>query len=211
MLALGILEDDGLLRMALTEALAGQNYSVAISEGDVESFLKKASTKHLDAVVLDLHLGAGATGADVALKLTQIYPSLGIVILSSFEDPRLLGVELDDLPKGAIYVQKSSVRDIRVLASAIEDAIRKADSKTTMSKQTELHKLTKSQLEIVRLVSRGLSNSEIARMRSISEKTVEATLTRIIKNLGIQSGASQNQRVHLARAYFRSRGVQIED
>lgn len=211
MLSLGILEDDGLLRTALKEALRGQNYGVVASEGDVESFLRKAGTKHLDAVVLDLHLGSGATGADVALKLTEIYPSLGIVILSSFEDPRLLGVELDDLPKGVIYVQKDSVRDIRVLSKAIEDSIRKAESKANVSKKTDIHKLTKSQLEIVRLVSRGLSNSEIARIRNISEKTVEATLTRIIRNLGIQSGASQNQRVHLARAYFRSRGVQIED
>ncbi|MEA2660693.1 MAG: Bacterial regulatory protein luxR family [Chloroflexota bacterium] len=47
--------------------------------------------------------------------------------------------------------------------------------------------LTERQLEIVQLVARGLANKQIARALSISDRAVEATLTRVYERLNVAS------------------------
>lgn len=50
-----------------------------------------------------------------------------------------------------------------------------------------LPKLTERQLEVVQLVARGLANKQIAAALSISERAVEATLTRVYERLDVAS------------------------
>jgi DNA-binding NarL/FixJ family response regulator len=59
-------------------------------------------------------------------------------------------------------------------------------------------------------VAQGLSNAEIAKRRFIKEKSVELTISRMAKSLGIESNISANQRVHIARVYFRAIGVKVD-
>jgi DNA-binding NarL/FixJ family response regulator len=56
-------------------------------------------------------------------------------------------------------------------------------------------------------VSEGLTNSEIAKLRDISEKSVEQTINRIVKALELPKNPNHNQRVHLARVFFRMSGA----
>lgn len=210
MVALGLLEDDTLLRSVLSEALESRGMRVAISSGKVDEFLSASSRNHIDCAVLDLHLGPGATGIDVAQKLIAVYPKIGIVFLTSFDDPRLAGSSQSFVPEGSVYLQKHQVRDSTVLVKAIADAIAKVPNSRT-SGRTMLGLLNDHQVEILALVAAGLSNSEIGKIRSISEKSVEANLTRIAKILELKNEPSQNHRVHMARVFFRARGVQIEN
>jgi DNA-binding NarL/FixJ family response regulator len=210
MVSIGILEDDSLLRSVLAEALSGRGIRVAISSGTVEGFLTSSSRNHIDCAVLDLHLGAGATGIDVANELVRIYPAIGIVFLTSFEDPRLVGSNRSDMPEGSVYLQKHAVKDTEVLVDAISAAISKAPTKRAIGK-TLIGLLNDNQVEILALVAAGMSNSEIAKVKSISEKSVEAAITRISKALDLRSTPSQNQRVHMARVFFRARGNEIAD
>jgi DNA-binding NarL/FixJ family response regulator len=63
----------------------------------------------------------------------------------------------------------------------------------------------------MRLLSKGLSNSEIANLRSISEKSVEQSIARLVKNLDIPKGKSINQRVQISRLYFKLTGSKVKD
>jgi DNA-binding NarL/FixJ family response regulator len=63
----------------------------------------------------------------------------------------------------------------------------------------------------MRLLSKGLSNSEIANLRSISEKSVEQSIARLVKNLNIPKGKSINQRVQISRLYFKLTGSKVQD
>lgn len=210
MISIGVLEDDALLRSVLTDALAARDIRIAISSGTVEEFLRASEQNHIDCAVLDLHLGSGATGIDVANKLVQVYPSIGIVFLTSFEDPRLIGSSRNSMPEGSIYLQKHAVTDTGALVDAIASAISKAPVSRATGK-TLIGLLNDNQVEILALVAAGMSNSEIAKVKSISEKSVEAAITRISKALDLRSAPSQNQRVHMARVFFRARGNEIAD
>ncbi|MCF8558302.1 MAG: LuxR C-terminal-related transcriptional regulator, partial [Candidatus Nanopelagicales bacterium] len=73
--------------------------------------------------------------------------------------------------------------------------------------QTPRVPLTDAQVETLRLLAYGLSNAEIARVRVVSEKSVEQAIKRAATALDIPSDATSNQRVALARAFFSLTGA----
>jgi DNA-binding NarL/FixJ family response regulator len=161
----------------------------------------------LNAVLLDLHLGAGPTGLDVAKELSKTNPETGIVFLTSFEDPRLLNPKLGELPEGSSYLVKGEISEISTLDDAIASALAKTGKLPSFG---SLGLLSDTQVETLQLVAQGLSNAEIAKQRFITEKSVEITISRIAKALGITQEPTKNQRVHIAKVYFRSRGINVE-
>jgi two-component system, NarL family, nitrate/nitrite response regulator NarL len=204
---LGLLEDEDLTRLTLSTALQALGHQVVLQDSDVGRFLAKSSTASLDAVLLDLHLGSGPTGFDVALELRRQNPTVGIVFLTSFQDPRLLNPKLGDLPEGSVYLVKGEIKEIAVLDGAVASAIAKLER---LPSPGMVQLLSDTQIETLRLVAKGLSNGEIAKQRFITEKSVEITISRIAKALGITNEPTKNQRVHIAKVYFRSRGISVE-
>ena len=152
-----------------------------------------------EVAVLDLHLGSGPTGIDLAVGMRQHVPEIGLVLLTSFTDPRLLRTSLDTIPAGMLYLVKQSVDDLSLLATAIHAAPEAATSSATPAPRSPL---TTAQADTLRLLAAGLSNSEIARVRVVTEATVEKTIARTAQALGIAYEEGTNQRVALARAYF---------
>lgn len=205
-----MLEDDPFARLSVVSALHHFKFNVVAEEGDPAGALRMAATTKPDVAVLDLHLGKGATGLDVARELRLKYPRIGIVLLTSFEDPRLLDPSLPPIPKGTIYLTKRSVQNLSALKSAVMDAADAALSDATPQQIPAFGQLTDVQIETLRLVAQGLSNSAIAKLRFVREKSVETTIARVAKSLGIAATDSANQRVHIARVYFRATG-QVQD
>ena len=76
-----------------------------------------------NVALLDLDLGEGPTGLDLAQTLREEFPEIAIVVLSTYVDPRLIGSNLPEIPLGGVYVVKSSVTSPQVLGEAIDQAI----------------------------------------------------------------------------------------
>ncbi len=51
--------------------------------------------------VLDLDLGEGPTGADLSRGLRLRYLGIGLVIISTYEEPRPIGLHLPPMPEGS--------------------------------------------------------------------------------------------------------------
>ncbi|NBO09918.1 MAG: response regulator, partial [Actinobacteria bacterium] len=81
-----VLEDDPFTRSTLTGALEHEGVEVGLSTGSAREALEFAKKHAIDAALLDLDLGAGPTGIDVAHALRRHLPHLGLVLLSSFAD-----------------------------------------------------------------------------------------------------------------------------
>jgi DNA-binding NarL/FixJ family response regulator len=60
-------------------------------------------------------------------------------------------------------------------------------------------------------MAQGLSNAEISKRRFVTEKSVETSIARLAKVMGLTNDPGQNQRVHMARVYFRALGVDAGD
>jgi DNA-binding NarL/FixJ family response regulator len=187
--------------------LSTQGFDKVLEAPTASAAVSIFNSHPIDVAILDLHLGAGPTGIDVAQAMRRKSPSVGIVFLTSFDDPRLLSPSLPDLPGNSQYLVKSKVSDVGLLLSAI-NAAAGGSNKQIMPKPTNLLvELSDTQLSLLHLLSEGLSNAEIAKRRFVTERTVEVSLTRIAKQLGMAPDTSRNQRVHMAKVYFRSRGT----
>lgn len=210
MAKIGVLEDDSLMRLALRESLLSLGHEVVFDSGSASDFVSHARSRHIEVALLDVHLGSGITGIDVGYTLRGIYPDMGLVFLTSFADPRLISSSNITLPQGSIYVEKSKIESIESISGAITSSL-KGGGKSNINSSSELGLLTNKQVEVLRLVASGLSNSQIAQEQSSTVKNIEAVISRIIKTLGLRDIETQNQRVHMARAYFRYRGVRLDD
>jgi DNA-binding NarL/FixJ family response regulator len=66
-----------------------------------------------------------------------------------------------------------------------------------------LARLTRRELEILELISAGLSNTAIAARLSVMDRTIESHIARIFTKLGLNPGPDENRRVLAVLAYLR--------
>jgi DNA-binding NarL/FixJ family response regulator len=161
-----------------------------------------------NVALLDLDLGEGPTGLDLALTLREEFPEIAIVILSTYVDPRLIGTNLPEIPLGGVYVVKSSVTSPQVLGDAIDQALENVnlDKKKITKQSFELGDLSDKQVEMMRMVASGLSNAEIAKRLWMTEAAVEKAITRLSKKMNLSGSKEQNQRVMIATIYHQLTG-----
>ncbi len=207
-----VAEDEDFTRALIVNALQAVDIEVILETASATYALKTATRMSVDAAILDLNLGRGPTGLDLALGLRRNLPGIGIVFLTSYADPRLLGSTSTMAPYGSVYLQKSSIGEISKIKRGIERSVENAKfahikSNIQIKDLGSSNSLTDVQIEIVRMVASGLSNSEIAAIRDVTEKSIEQTLSRILKKTNIDMDDKKNRRVELALYYLRQTGV----
>lgn len=203
-----LVEDDAFTRLTLASSLRVQGIQVVIDTGSASEALKEFSEARPHVALLDLHLGKGPTGIDLANAFRYLSPQIGLVFLTSFEEPRLLNPSLPPLPFRSVYLNKSKINDIWTILEALKASVSK-DAKlpsTPRGLESPIAALSDVQLETLRLMAQGLSNAEIAKRRTVTEKSVELAISRLAKTLGVEKDSTINQRVHMANVYFRALG-----
>ena len=203
---IGIVEDNDLLRLSLGTSLTQENLEIVFSVSTALEALELIETAKIDVLIADLHLGETINGIDVSLLWQKAHPDLGVVSLTSYEDPRLIsGGKSPVMADNSIYLTKSSISDIDQLIQAINLSLEKKSAPQN-ARTGPLAKLTDVQMETLSLLALGHSNKEIARIRGINEESVAISLNRISKALGLPAQMDRNQRVHLARVVLRGQG-----
>jgi len=207
-----VVEDNDFTRMTLSGALVNAGVDAVGETGSAAEAIRIARRRAPDAAMLDLDLGSGPSGVDLATELRRMLPSIGLVILSSYEDPRLTGRNVSHLPGDAIYAVKGRTGDAHQLADLLDRAIVAArDGEGHVgSPPPARSNLTDAQIDVMRLVAAGMSNAQIATARFVSESSVERIIGRIAVELQIPGGAG-NRRVLIAREYLRMTGAAIPE
>lgn len=203
-----LVEDDAFTRATLGDALVLQGFDVKARVATAAEALAAQNEFDPQVAVLDLDLGIGPTGIDVAIALRSRNPRIGIVFLTTYKDPRLIESNLPNLPEGAIYLNKMEMNSTSAIAAQISSALLKPLTRRTFpwNRNSPLSALSTLQIEIMKEIAEGLSTSEIARARGVSEQAIDKSISRISKHLGIPKSADTNQRVQIVRAYFENKG-----
>ena len=209
-----VASDDAFELATLSAALRLQSINV-VAEAHTEAIAENLHKFLSPSVVLiDLQF-AGEEALALVNKFRKINPALGIVLMTACPDLRLLGLSEKQIPAGSQVILKKSVADLIVVGHAITNSIKAVSDKKKMSWidshgslhenafQSILTNFTDIQIETFRLLARGLSNSEIAKVRFVSEKSVEQIVARIAQHLGITPDRSRNLRVVLTGEYFK--------
>lgn len=188
-------EDHPLFRDALRRVVQQTLPDVAVREADsVPALLDLLEQDaQISLVLLDLGM-PGAQGFSALIHLRAQYPALPVLVVSASEDPALIRRALRH---GAVgFVPKSS--PLPVLAEALRAVL---DGERWVppgvgdapldSEEVELAarvaELTPQQFRVLGMLCAGLLNKQIAYELNVSEATVKAHMTAVLRKFGAHS------------------------
>ena len=208
-LKLLIVEDDKILLTMMSGALTSEGFNV-LAASDAQSAMQYFDKARPDVVILDIDLGAGPSGIDLANKMRQISGRIAIVFCTSFKDMRFIQGDYLKYPLHTVVLKKADVVNIEKFSNAINEAvelIRESDE----SRPDQLHEkyykdLTALEIELLTLIAGGHSNKQVAAEKGISLKSCENAIARLAKKLEIPAAEQSNQRVLLTRKYLELSG-----
>jgi len=183
-----IADDHPLFRSALAHAVGKVWPEAAIIEASSAAEARTALAEGAaEALLLDLHM-ADSTGLSVLMDLRQDYPALPIVIVSASEEPRVAAAAAQ-LGAAGFIPKSSSLDAMREGLSAVRDGDgwfpeACADADDDLAR---IASLTPAQRRILAAIRQGLLNKQIAYELAISEATVKAHITAILRKLGVNS------------------------
>jgi len=190
-----IADDHPLFRAALREVVGRQIPDAQILEVSSLDALQTAIADHPDSdmVLLDLRM-PGARGFSSLLYLRAEYPAVPIIVISASEAASVVRRALDFGASG--FIPKSASietigESLRTVLDGGISAPRLPERRTNAEEQDRelarrLSTLTPQQLNVLVMLAEGQSNKDIAGHLSITEATVKAHITGILRKLGIE-------------------------
>lgn len=192
-----IADDHPLFRSALAHAVARVWPEAAIIEASSAAEARAALEAGVaEALLLDLHM-ADSTGLSALMDLRQDFPALPIVIVSASEEPRVAAAAAQ-LGAAGFIPKSASLDAMREGLAAVKDGdgwFPDTGDARADDDLARIASLTPAQRRILAAIRQGLLNKQIAFELAISEATVKAHITAILRKLGV---GSRTQAVLLA-------------
>lgn len=193
-----IADDHELVRYALRGLLEAEPGIVVCGEAATgHEVIDDVCDAAPDVVLLDLRM-PGPGGVEVCRAVKAACPDVHVLVLTSFDDEDELfgvlsagasGYLLKDSPPSHVAQAVRSVADDQVvLDSSIAGRViagtppRSESEGAAASELREL--LSERELEVLRLMARGMSNKEIGRALWIGETTVKTHVSHILRKTG---------------------------
>lgn len=192
-----IADDHSVVRTGIKTVLANQPDFEVIGEAvNGDDALQMVNTLNPDVLLLDIQM-PGLDTKDVVRSIKKRDAQVKVLILSAFkEQPIVIGI----MKAGADgYILKDE--DIFSIPSAIRKLMsgQRSISPTIVDILVEevrepLHEmppslLTEKEKEVIKLITLGKSNKDVARMMQVSISTVEKHITHIYTKLDVSSHA----------------------
>ncbi len=198
-----VVEDNQFMRALISELLEKQGFEVHAVD-TTSAAVKLAASFDPDAAILDVELGTGPNGFDLARILRESNPEIGLLFLTNIPEPKTIGVDNRSIPKDAAYLVKESVGNIELLLKAIKASLRgRVGAELRQDREVHsLSNLSRSQLDLLHMAALGLSNTEIAQRRGTTVRAVENLFKRAIDAAGIEVGPGEHGRVLAVRKYI---------
>jgi DNA-binding NarL/FixJ family response regulator len=196
-----IIDDHRMTALSLAESLTARGVEVLAVKHAAPAGIETIGTHDVDVVVTDLDLGLGPTGIDIANHTQRNKPRVGVVLLTAYEDPKLLDTGIPAVSREVVYVVKQQLARIDTLLASMELAVAYA---TGVQKPPPGHQfpLSDAQAKVLRLVAQGLSNQAIATELVMSVESVQTSIKRLARTFGIKRDSETNLRVALTQRFF---------
>ena len=199
-----VVEDEPLLRELIAAALETRGF-VAYTAATAADAKRAFQRNDPDGLIIDIDLGMGPNGFDLADVLRRMTPDVPILFLTNLPDPRFADRDADGIPSGISYLRKASVSDIDTLVESLDATLRGVqgdDLRHDRDHRRPLGRLTRKQVAVLRLLAEGKTNAQIAQARGTTTKAVEDTIHRIGLVLGFDTEVQGNARVAIARRFL---------
>jgi DNA-binding NarL/FixJ family response regulator len=187
------------------------------STGDVEVVAAVATAAELldaverlspDAVLTDIRMppGHSTEGIAAAHAIRKEHPEIGVVVLSQHADEAYVTELLREGADGVGYLLKERVGDRDQLVSALRETRRGGSvidpilvdalvGRRRLDAASPLADLTPRELDVLREMAQGRSNSAIASALALSESSIEKHTSTIFAKLGLSEERLVHRRV----------------
>jgi two-component system NarL family response regulator len=169
--------------------------------GDAEAAVSRAAELLPDVVLLDVRMPKGS-GIEACVQIKEVAPSARIIMLTISDEEAdlyeaikagatgylLKEISIDEVAGAvrAVYDGQSLISPAMASKLLTEFALM-AKRSNERTQQVPTPRLTDRELEVLKLVARGLNNRDIARELFISENTVKNHIRNILEKLQLHS------------------------
>jgi len=189
---ISIVEDDRGTREKLMAVLGGVPSLQCLSAyGHSEEALRGIPGEAPDVVLMDLVM-PGMDGVETTRQLKTVSPNSKVIVLTSFSDDNkvfpaikagAISYLLKDIsPEDLAHAIRAAQRNEAVLHPEVAAKLMQEFS-APRSSEAPVDQLTPREMDVLRLVAKGMSNKEIAENLIISEKTCKSHLSNILSKL----------------------------
>lgn len=153
-----------------------------------------------DIILMDLRMPK-LDGISATKRIKERFPSIKIIILTTFEDEETIleamqkgadGYIVKDIrPEALSLAVKGAYHDLYVMHKSVIKSLQDGVSKTASDKKIsssamEAYDLSKKDISIVQLMVDGKSNKEIADILGFTEGTVKNKVSRLLDKLDLK-------------------------
>mgnify|MGYP005753917755 FL=1 len=188
-----VADDHPLFREALKGAVSKLLPDARLVESDSADALFASADEHpeADLVLLDLNM-PGAHGFSALVHLRAMQPQLPVVVVSAREEASVVRRALEHGAAGFIPKSAGPAVIREAIAAVLEgghwapEAAQGAEGLAPEEAQIagRLRELTPQQFKVLGMLGSGLLNKQIAHALGVSEATVKAHMTAILRKLG---------------------------
>jgi DNA-binding NarL/FixJ family response regulator len=213
-------EDSYLVREGVRRLLESTGeVTVLDAVGTADELLEAVDRLAPDAVLTDIRMppGHSTEGIRAAHAIRAGHPDVGVVVLSQHAEA---GYVLDLLRHGAQglgYLLKERIGDRAQLVHALKETraggsvvdpvlVDALVGRRRLEPASALDALTDRELEVLRAMAQGLSNSAIAAALFLSESSIEKHISTIFGKLGLAEEPRVHRRVAAVVAFLRAGG-----
>jgi len=211
-----IADDSYLIREAIGQILGrmtGIELVAACADGD--SLWDAVENKSLDAVIVDMRMppSGEVEGIEIASRLRDRHPDVGLVLLSQYAEPRY-GLELmSPSAAGRAYLLKDRVHDREELESAIRTVarggtmidpsmVRMLLDAQQQRRSSAVAELTRREQEVLAEMAQGKSNAAIGEALGLTRRAVEKHVGSIFMKLELSDEDMVSRRVAAVLLYL---------
>jgi len=196
-----IADDHEILRDALSgHAAKKAGFDVVAGVGDAQSAIQACASRLPDLLLLDIEM----PGRDALSAIADVHaasPRTRVVILTAYCRDAFIQLALASGVAGYLFKTDSAPAIFEALAKIAAGGIvysRQVQARISQSDfrqrdgtelSTRLAALTPRETEVLRYIGHGLDNDEMAAAMSLSKRTVERHMSRLMDSLAIRDRA----------------------
>jgi len=188
-----VADDQELVRQGLKALLAGTEIKVVAEAGTGQAAVKQALEGDVDVVLLDVRMPDG-DGLSALGRIKLDRPKLPVLLLSAFDNPASIARAIALGASG--FLLKDSTRDELISAirtAAGGESVWSREKLRSVSGALRTPRLTNNlevslserEGEVLRLMTNGLTNKQIAQAMNISYETVKEHVQHVLRKIGL--------------------------
>jgi DNA-binding NarL/FixJ family response regulator len=180
-----LVDDHIVLRMGLTTATNGEPDMEVVADADngLEA-IKAYRTHRPDVVVLDLRM-PGLNGIDTIRRLREEFHEARVLVFSNYASGDEAYQALKAGASGFVVKEMALDRLLEAIRKVHQGEQYIPPEIAMRMNGRVLSQLSPRELEVLRLVAKGLSNKEIGSALRVVEGTIKIHLTNILAKLGV--------------------------